>query len=297
MKIYVLSDLHTECKPFLPDPQATEEAEVIVLAGDINPGLDGIIWAREAFTDKPIVYIAGNHEFYGQHWDDLLGQLRETARAHDIHFLENETAMIKGVRFLGCTLWTDFEFFEKSRRSQCMRAVENALADYDAIDAEFLPPDRVAAILGTPCSKKDEKSWSAKLTPFHTLERHQASRAWLQSEMVRGDPEKTVVVTHHYPHKNSTAVRYCKDLVTAGFGNSLPLDMLCQASLWIHGHLHQLQRPHLRSQLLKQTLHACSFKPHVAQPWRRLIGLRPWGLPPGSMINSIPRRATCIGPM
>ena len=52
MKIYVLSDLHTECKPFAPDPQATEEAEVIVLAGDIHPGLDGIIWAREAFADQ-----------------------------------------------------------------------------------------------------------------------------------------------------------------------------------------------------------------------------------------------------
>lgn len=238
MKIYVLSDLHTECKPFVPDPQAIDECDVIVLAGDIHPGVDGIIWAREAFADKPVVYVAGNHEFYGQHWDDLTGQLRETAKTHGIHFLENETVTIQRVRFLGCTLWTDFEFFNKSRRSQCMRAVETGLADYDAIDAEFLPPERVAAVLGTPGRKGDENSWSGKLTPAHTLERHQASRAWLESELAQGDPAKTVVVTHHYPHKNSTAARYSQDLVTAGFGSSLPPDMLRQASLWIHGHTH-----------------------------------------------------------
>ena len=241
MKLYVLSDLHVEFRPFTPNPVAVAAADVVVLAGDIYPGVEGIVWARKSFSDKPIIYVAGNHEFYGRHWDKLLDQLRETAAKQSVHFLENDAVTIEGVRFLGATLWTDFDYFGRSRRSQCMREVETFLNDYDTIKAETLKPERVATILGMHDGKKGPVRWSRKLTAAHTLERHQASRAWLASELQKegcGDPGKTVVVTHHYPNKLSTAPRFIDDPVTAGFGSVLPPDMLLNAGLWIHGHTH-----------------------------------------------------------
>ena len=238
MKLYVLSDLHLEFRPFTPDPQAAEAADVIVFAGDIHPGVEGILWARQTFPHKSIIYAAGNHEFYGFHWDRLLDQLRETVAVHNVLFLENDVVTVEGVRFLGATLWTDFEYFGLSRRSQCMREVEHYLADYKAIKADTLQPERVSAILGTYDGKKGAVRGSRKLTAVHTLERHQASRAWLELELPKGDQNKTVVVTHHYPDKNSTALRYRQDLTTAGFGSCLPPQMLLQARLWIHGHTH-----------------------------------------------------------
>ena len=238
MKLYVLSDLHLEFKPFTPDPEASTAADVIVLAGDIHLGVEGIVWARQTFPHKPIVYVAGNHEFYRFHWDKLLDLLREAAAAQNVYFLENTAVTIDGVRFLGASLWTDFEYFGLSRRSHCMREAETFLADYKAIKAAALPPDRVATILGTHEGKSGAVRWSKKLTAVHTLERHQASRAWLASELPKGDQEKTVVVTHHYPHKNSTAPRFSQVLTTAGFGSCLPTDMLRQAKVWIHGHTH-----------------------------------------------------------
>lgn len=62
MKLHVLSDLHLEFSAFVP-PKI--EADVIVLAGDIGKGNSGIYWAGNTFPDKPIVYLASNHEFYG----------------------------------------------------------------------------------------------------------------------------------------------------------------------------------------------------------------------------------------
>ena len=238
MKIYILSDLHLEFRPFTPDPEALDAADVIVLAGDIYPGINGITWARKTFGDKPVVYVAGNHEFYGRHWDKLLGQMRETAVSENVHFLENDSVEIKGVRFLGATLWTDFEFFAKSRRSQCMREAETFLADYSAIKAETIQPARLASILGNQTGKLDPVRWSSKLKAAHTLERHQASRAWLEAELPKGEQKKTVVVTHHYPHKRSTAPRFSQDLVTAAFGTEMPIELVRQAKLWIHGHTH-----------------------------------------------------------
>ena len=56
--------------------------------------------------------------------------------------------------------------------------------------------------------------------------------------MPKGVPASTVVVTHHYPHRNSTATKYLSDAMTAAFGSHLPHELLLQAGLWIHGHTH-----------------------------------------------------------
>lgn len=242
MKIYALSDLHLEFSPFTPDPDAIKAADAIVLAGDIHLGVHGITWARKAFPNKPVVYVAGNHEFYGYHWDKLLDQLREEARAQDVYFLENESVVIEGIRFLGATLWTDFEYYGLSRRSQCMREVEGCLVDYRDIKAETIQPEVVSAIMGTQDGKKGAVRWSRKLTAVHTLARHQASLVWLKTELLKPrEVDKTlgtVVVSHHYPHRDSTAPRYAKELMSSGFGSQLPLDLIAQARLWIHGHTH-----------------------------------------------------------
>ena len=242
MKLHVLSDLHVEFSPFAPDPDTVKAADVIVLAGDIYLGIKGVTWARKTFPDKPIVYVAGNHEFYGWHWDKLLDKLREEAHAQDVYFLENESITIDGVRFLGATLWTDFEYFGLSSRSQAMRSVESNLVDYLDIKAKTLQPEVVSAIMGTQDGKKGPVRWSRKLTAVHSLARHQASLAWLKSELLQAreseKTEYTVVVSHHYPHKNSTAPKFLEDLLTSGYGSHLPVDLITQADLWIHGHTH-----------------------------------------------------------
>jgi Icc-related predicted phosphoesterase len=238
MKLLVLSDLHVEFAAFQPDLAATAAADVVVLAGDIHQGNLGLVWARQAFPDKPIVYVAGNHEFYGQHWDNLLNTLRADAQDHGIHFLENDTITIDGVRFLGASLWTDFEFFAASRRSQMMRAAARGMNDYQRITADPIDIDPQDVVPGLSETASAHRPFIDKLTPMHTVMRHQQSLGWLQTELKRGAPANTVVVTHHYPHQNSTARRWANDPVTAAFGSTLSTDILTSASLWVHGHTH-----------------------------------------------------------
>lgn len=238
MKLHILSDLHNEFVPHQPDPVAVAVADVIVLAGDIDVGTKGLIWAREAFPKHEIVYVAGNHEFYRHHWTQLLVDMRLKAEALGIHFLENQSVTIGGVRFLGATLWTDFDYFGRNKRLACMREAEERLNDFRAIKAERLQFERMAQIMGTADGKKGPVRWSRKLTAVHTLERHQESMAWLREELPKGDPDKTVVVTHHYPHKNSCAPRWANEPLTAIYGSNVPNEVLLGASLWIHGHTH-----------------------------------------------------------
>lgn len=238
MKLHILSDLHNEFAPLQPDSEAVAAADVIVLAGDIDVGLKGLIWARESFPNHEIVYVAGNHEFYHHHWNQLLVDMRRSAESLGIHFLENQSVTIGGVRFLGASLWTDYDYFGRNKRQACMREAEEKLNDFRLIKAQTIQPERVSAIMGTADGKRGPMRWSRKLTAVHTLERHQASLAWLQAELPKGDLEKTVVVTHHFPHQNSCAPKWSNAPLTAIFGSHVPNEVLLSAMLWIHGHTH-----------------------------------------------------------
>ncbi|MBK7686594.1 MAG: metallophosphoesterase [Rhodocyclaceae bacterium] len=48
----------------LPDPSMYD---AVVLAGDIHSHTHTIPWASKTFPDKDIIYVSGNHEFYGSH--------------------------------------------------------------------------------------------------------------------------------------------------------------------------------------------------------------------------------------
>lgn len=248
MKLYVLSDLHLEFAAFVPDPAAAAAADVIVLAGDIDQGTKGLVWARQTFPKQEIVYVAGNHEFYNHNWVKLLDDMRSQAATLSIHFLEDQAVTLDGVRFLGATLWTDYDYFGRARRLACMRLAEQSLNDFVLIKASTLQPEKIAEILGTVTYKNAPVRWSRKLTAAHTLERHQASLGWLKTELANSNPDRTVVVSHHFAHPNSCAPQYAEDPLTAIYGSRLPYEVLLRPGLWIHGHTHESQDYRLESE-------------------------------------------------
>ena len=241
MKLYILSDLHLEFAGFTPDHDAADAADVIVLAGDIHLGTQGIVWAQWTFPDKPVIYVAGNHEFYHGHWDALLPELEEQATRSNVHFLENAAITIDGIRFLGTTLWTDFEFFGSETKARNMALSESRLNDFRLIAAGLAPESQSRCYKsesGLAVTMSPGQAYEGRLTAAHTLERHENSRAWLRDELPKGNPAKTVVITHHFPHQNSCAPEWQNDPLTSIFGSTLPEDMLLGAALWIHGHTH-----------------------------------------------------------
>lgn len=217
MKIQLASDLHLEfLEKRFPGERIIEPApgaDILVLAGDIHNGTKAI----SAFADWPVhvLLVAGNHEYYGRSWEQTRADLRSACDGTNITFLDNDSFEFDGVRFLGCTLWTDFRLKGFTQR-QCMEAVQLALNDYYVIDTQ-----------------------AGRLQAKDTLEDHEQSRRWLERELAKPYPGKTVVVTHHGPHPLSIHPRYLgiNNRVNAGFVSDLT-PLLHQADLWLHGHVH-----------------------------------------------------------
>ena len=211
MKIHVLSDLHIEHAPFDPPPTT---ADAVVLAGDIGVGTEGVIWAGKHFPDRPVVYVPGNHEFYG-HDLELRADLKKAA-ADNVHVLNDEQLTIGGIRFVCSVLWTDFNLFGEGERFLSMRYANKAMQDFSAI-----------------------RNGGRQFTPEDSVALHEASRDWLGNVLAEPFDGKTVVVTHHAPSTKSIAARYISDLLSPGFASKLEgLIKDHQPVLWVHGHTH-----------------------------------------------------------
>ena len=114
MRINYFSDIHLEFGPLIPPDN---DAELIIAAGDIGVFEEGVDWLKS--LKKPVIYVAGNHEFYSHEYNKTLAAIREKCVGSRIHFLENNTFNYKDVRFIGCSLWTDL-FLEGEEKSKAI---------------------------------------------------------------------------------------------------------------------------------------------------------------------------------
>jgi predicted phosphodiesterase len=213
MRLHILSDLHLEFGPIDIPPT---NADVVVLAGDVHVGTNGLGWIRAKFQNQQVVYVLGNHEFYHNNLTGLTESLRGQAEGSSVHLLENSVVEVGGYTFLGCTLWTDFALVPNPKHA--MAAAERLINDY-----------RIVQVGGV----------NRILRAQDTVEMHRESVAWLRSQLARNNPARTVVVTHHAPSPLSEAPGYRQGLLSPSFVSDL--NALVEQSgipLWIHGHTH-----------------------------------------------------------
>jgi predicted phosphodiesterase len=216
VRLYVLSDLHLERQPFTPPPV---QADVVVLAGDISIGTSGVEWAREWADGRPVLYVVGNHELYGHSLPGLIDELRAAAAGSSIHVLENDELIVEGVRFLGCTLWSDFDFDGVDRRAEAMLLSERVVNDYGQITVG---------------------SDGRALAPADTRRLHLSSRAWLDQRLRQPHPGPTVVVTHHAPLiRSRPSSPVLRALAGAFVSDVTELMGGDRVALWIFGHTHR----------------------------------------------------------
>jgi Icc-related predicted phosphoesterase len=213
MRLYVLSDLHLEFEPFAPP---ATEAEGIILAGDISTGSNGLKWALKTFPDRPVIYVLGNHEFYGQTLQKLIVELRQMASGTNVHLLENDSCSIGEVTFLGATLWTDFALNGNPVVAEVV--AQTGMNDYRRI--RTLPR-------------------YTRLKPADTRRLHMESRLWLEGQALSLKGRKYVIVTHHAPSRQSIPRAIEEDSFNPAFASELsPFIIQSEAQLWVHGHIH-----------------------------------------------------------
>ena len=218
MKIALLSDLHLSVQPMEPPPT---DADVVVLAGDLGRPKEAMAWARR-YAPRPVLFVAGNHEFYGTDLVTGLADLRAHADGSPVRVLEREAWRHGGVRFLGCTLWADQRLYaSREAREAALPQVTAQVRDFSRIR---LAPD-----------------FDDTFTPAASQLLCDASVAWLESQFA--DPaardEPTVVVTHFAPSPGSIAPRFAGSPLNACFITDLDERIRrWRPRLWLHGHVH-----------------------------------------------------------
>lgn len=239
MKIQLLSDLHLEAHPhFQPEPAAG--ADVLVLAGDIGSYQQGGQLSDEDFGlarfsplpqyagwPCPVIFVPGNHEYDMQDFDAAHARLRATCDRLGMIWLERETAVLEGVRFVGTTLWTDYD------------AIALLDAKVQAGDLGALLRLREKAFRAanfylrkTGGTRHGEPFLAEPMRAQALL-----CQQWLQAALAETFDGPTVAVTHFAPSLRSADPRYGLIPGTAGFCNALD-DWFAHADLWLHGHLH-----------------------------------------------------------
>jgi predicted phosphodiesterase len=208
VKINYFSDIHLE---FWAAENPITDAQLIIAAGDIGIYNQGVKWLRT--MQKPVIYVAGNHEFYTTEYQNTLALLRKECAGTHIHFLENDAFTFNGVRFLGCTLWTDL-----------FAAGHEYATELGRISNDF----------------RRIKFGSGMFDAYKFSQLHQRSLLWLEKQLSQPFQGKTVVVTHHAPSpmswqgapENIMKLAYCNNL-KALLGRY-------KVNAWFHGHIHAL---------------------------------------------------------
>lgn len=258
MRIHPVSDLHLEWSPAfrhsvgmtlqrssaaeLKQHWGPDNVDLVIAAGDIHLGPLAPGWLRFLYGAKRILYVPGNHEYYGHRLDQLDGQIQRECERHGVDFLQCSRVEIDGVVFLGATLWTDFAAFApRVRVARAGRLAEETFPDYDVIQ-----------------TLSRSKGGPRKITWRDILELHRKQLYWLEDAISRHQGQPLVVVTHHSPSLSLGHPNYRNDAATAAICSRLDnLVERSRATYWICGHSHWPMRVQLGQTLVVNN--SCGF--------------------------------------
>lgn len=220
--IALYSDLHlefsagTEWFPDIPD-----KAEVVALVGDVHVSDGTANWVAKLanrYPDKQFLVVAGNHEFYGQDYDEQVSRFRRLFKQiPNAHFLQHDEFFLQGTRFLGCTLWSDFSALEPILgKQEAQQQASLRMNDFIMINLNGRP-----------------------MTPQGMERLHLESVNWLEQRLSVAFNGPTVVLTHFPPVR--TLSTEARTGVEAATYYTNPLEWLVEKyspDLWLYGHNH-----------------------------------------------------------
>jgi predicted phosphodiesterase len=214
-----MSDLHIELTTRdwdLPARADRPAYDVLVIAGDLMPRAErGVRWLLDRVDDHPIIFVLGNHEHFGGDIDRTFEKARAAAAGTNVHVLQDDAVIIGGgCKFIGSTLWTDFNLFGAPHLA--MAAANVGMNDYKRI-------------------RKDMHA--RRLRPVDTQRRHFASRAFIANEIARPFDGRRVVVTHHGPDRLACKIGEEADILSSAYTSDW--SPLPPADAWIYGHTHE----------------------------------------------------------
>jgi predicted phosphodiesterase len=216
-----MSDLHVESTRGWDLPPARERPafDVMIVAGDLVTRAErGVRWLLERVTDRTVLYVPGNHEFFGADIDRTVEKARQAAAGTNVRILQNDAEKIADCLFVGATFWSDFELF--GNRAFAMNRAGDVMNDYRKIR---------------------KHSYAQRLRPIDTVTRHHASREFI-ARTIRDTPTgRKVVITHHGCVRQAIRNGMEHDIISAAYVSDCP-ELLDGVDAWVYGHTHESRR-------------------------------------------------------
>ena len=205
-RIRLLSDLHLELHDLSKSAIFfKKDADIVILAGDIgNPFHENYtnLIQMLSMSHEKVIIIAGNHEYYSsKSIEEINNKIKEHCE-DDVHFLQKDTLTYRGIKFVGCTLWSS--------------------------------PSDV-----TLCKYMNDFHKIKDMTPECYELAHQSDKEWLRDELAKDDPNKVCVITHHLPSKRLVGAKYANDPMNSFFASDTFDDIdHSNVDVWCYGHTH-----------------------------------------------------------
>ncbi|VVT16027.1 metallophosphoesterase [Hoeflea sp. EC-HK425] len=220
MKAWIFSDLHLEIDRSF-SLMEVPDADVCLCAGDILDGgiTESINFLRENVAQRmPVIFVPGNHEYYRSSIKESLNNGYKLAeKINNLFLLNGDHIILGGYRFIGVTLWTNFNLYDEPRLS--MAIARETLNDYRRIKLSKIP--------------------FKKFTPQESQRLHYEATVEIDNVYSSQPDYPTVIVSHHAPSLMSVPRHFLGDSLTPSFASRFEKRILeYQPLLWVHGHIH-----------------------------------------------------------
>jgi Icc-related predicted phosphoesterase len=223
MKLQIMNDLHVDYPGSRGIPPLAPGVDAVVVAGDTCQGLvRSIEFLRRAYpSPTEIVMVAGNHELWSKKlsFEEHFDEGHAAADLHDVHLLENAEQVIRGVRILGATLWTDYELYGPEVREAAMRAAADYMLDHKRI-------------------KWSRDPWE-RFRPAEARLMHRQSRMFFEEELAKPHAGPSICVSHHAMTMDAIAPAHQRSILSAAYASEMqPMIDRFQPDLVVTGHTH-----------------------------------------------------------
>jgi predicted phosphodiesterase len=220
-KIFGISDIHTEFYKEdeiqgLFESLKIPPVDYLILAGDIgNPTTAYFQYFRFLelckSINKNIFLISGNHEYYESNYnmEDIENKIRKMCIEIGITFLQNESILHNGIRFIGSTLWS---LVEKQAFKDIGDSYYKVFRSHIEYSEKFID-----------------------------------SLKFLRKTLLESK-EPCIVITHHVPTEKVIHTRYRGDNLSSAFYTDIVYSLnLKKCRYWFCGHTHETAKLRLSS--------------------------------------------------
>lgn len=222
MKILLVSDLHVKyAKQDLDTIVSDAARDLLIVLGDFSDTWNTVkleLFLEKHLQHSDVLYVLGNHEYYAPNFYNVTTKVRELFdridAPHKAYLLERDTIVIDGIRFIGTTLWSCFNFSIYSIKDEMMhRATLYKSSEYE----------------------------TGHITYLDILSEYYQNLSYIESKLMEPFEGITVVLTHHAPSFKSIATEWLDSKHSSLYATNLEHLMYGKNApeYWFHGHTHE----------------------------------------------------------